>query len=349
MEIIDVINENGEVIGTKDRKQIYIDGDLHRTVHIWVINSNKEILVQKRSPKKDTYPGLWAISTAGHISSGDNSIETALRELKEELGIKVTERELEFLFSIRRNDTMGDLKINTLDDVYLVQADLDVENTKLQFSELTDIKYVYYEYLEQIFKNRDPEYVPITEEHDKLFNFLHDRFDDHDSIGLLYKTEFEYTYTEHMKLNDILIKHNFVNKLVTFILVILLILDIFFYIYIKDFILLCLFFYIIITYIISFIWVPKYKAKKLFNDYKINKDALMKMNFYEEYFNVKTKQGSAKVYYNQIYKVLETNDNYYIFLSEQNYFAVAKNNIDSSFNSFIRNKVTCPYHKYGQR
>ena len=56
MELLDVIDEEGNVLGTKDRKEVYKDGDLHRTVHIWIINSNKELLVQKRSPKKDTYP-----------------------------------------------------------------------------------------------------------------------------------------------------------------------------------------------------------------------------------------------------------------------------------------------------
>ena len=48
-----------------------------------------------------------------------------------------------------------------------------IKGEQLQFKELTDIKYVYYEYLERIFKNKDPEYVPYAEEHKKLFEYLH--------------------------------------------------------------------------------------------------------------------------------------------------------------------------------
>ena len=65
--------------------------------------------------------------------------------------------------------------LNVFDDVYLLKKDIDVEQTKLQVEELTDIKYVYYEYLEKIFRDGDKDYVPFTEEHEKLFNILKDR------------------------------------------------------------------------------------------------------------------------------------------------------------------------------
>ena len=173
MELIDVLDSDGNKTGqAKDKKQIYQDGDFHRTVHIWIINSNNEILVQKRNPKKSTFPGLWAISVAGHVRSGETSEEAALRELKEEIGQKLKKEDLKYLFTVKRNQPIKDLIINTIDDVYLVKLDIDVENTKLQFSELTDIKYVYYEYLEQIFKNNDEDYVPYTEEHKLLFKYL---------------------------------------------------------------------------------------------------------------------------------------------------------------------------------
>ena len=96
MEILDILDKKGNIIGSKERKEIYKDGDIHRTVHIWIINDNNELLVQKRSPKKDTFPNLWAISTAGHVISGETSIFAALRELKEELNLNVKEEELKY-------------------------------------------------------------------------------------------------------------------------------------------------------------------------------------------------------------------------------------------------------------
>lgn len=349
MELLDIINEKGKIIGTKERKQIYQDGDLHRTVHIWVINSAKEILVQKRSSKKDTFPNLWAISTAGHVKTGENSVETALRELREELGIKKDEKDLEYLFSVRRKQEENGMHINTLDDVYLIEEDLDVDNTKLQFSELTDIKYVYYEYLEQIFKNNDPDYVPRTEEHDLLFKYLHDRFDEHDNMKILYKTEFEYNYSEHMKINKINYEHSAVYLFIKYFTIIYVFLAGGTCLITKDIDLLFLIILFITIYVLFIILLPKYRAKKLFATYKIGMDQTVLMTFYEEYFVAKSKQSTTKVFYNQLYKAIETNDNYYLFISSNSYFAVAKNNIESSFNTYIKNKVTCPYKNYSRR
>ena len=177
MENIDVLDKYGNKTGIiKTKKEVYENGDYHRTVHIWIINNDKELLVQKRHPKKETFPNLWAISVAGHVKSGESSIDAVKRELKEEIGQKTDEENIEFLFTLRREQPYKNHLLHVIDDVYLVNLNIDVEKTKLQFSELTDIKYVYYEYLEQIFKNSDPEYVPYTLEHEKLFEFLHKKF-----------------------------------------------------------------------------------------------------------------------------------------------------------------------------
>ncbi|MGV7468041.1 NUDIX domain-containing protein, partial [Mycobacterium kansasii] len=61
------------------------DGDYHRAVHVWIYcESTNELLLQKRSDCKDSWPGQWDISSAGHISAGDSSLITARRELHEE-------------------------------------------------------------------------------------------------------------------------------------------------------------------------------------------------------------------------------------------------------------------------
>lgn len=175
-ELLDVLDENGNKTGeVKTKSEIYKNGDWHRSVHIWVINDNQELLVQKRNPFKKTFPNLWAISAAGHVIAGESSIESGLRELKEELDIDATEEELEYLFTVKRVQPHEKSYIRVFDDVYLLHRNIDVNHTKLQVEELTDIKYVYYEYLENIFKEKDKNYVPYTEEHEKLFKILEDR------------------------------------------------------------------------------------------------------------------------------------------------------------------------------
>lgn len=177
MELIDVLDEFGNPTGQVETKEeIYKQGLWHRSTHIWIENDNKELLVQKRNPNKKTFPNLWAISVAGHVDSGETSMSAAIRELKEEVNLDVQEDELEYLFTIKRVQPNGDKDLCVFDDVYLLHKNIDVDKTKLQVEELTDIKYVYYQYLENIFKEGDKDYVPYTEEHEKLFSFLEDRY-----------------------------------------------------------------------------------------------------------------------------------------------------------------------------
>ena len=176
MELLDVLDENGNKTGfVEDKNEVYKKGLWHRTCHIWIINDNNELLVQKRNPDKATFPNMWAISVAGHVDAGENSIKTAIRELKEEVNLDIDPSELEYLFTVKRTQPYQDHDLKVFDDVYLLHRNIDCNKTKLQVEELTDIKYVYYEYLKDIFKSGDKDYVPYSLEHKKLFDILEDR------------------------------------------------------------------------------------------------------------------------------------------------------------------------------
>ena len=95
MEILDICDELGNPTGkTVERKIAHQQGILHRTAHVWILRKKEnkiQILLQKRSEQKDSFPGCYDISSAGHIPAGDNYGQSAVRELKEELGIVVRE------------------------------------------------------------------------------------------------------------------------------------------------------------------------------------------------------------------------------------------------------------------
>ncbi|HVU26505.1 MAG TPA: NUDIX domain-containing protein [Verrucomicrobiae bacterium] len=88
-EIFDVVNERDEVIGRQPRSVVHAQGLLHRAVHVLVFNSRGEVFLQKRSMKKDRQPGVWDSSCSGHVDSGEFYDETAVRELREEIGLKI--------------------------------------------------------------------------------------------------------------------------------------------------------------------------------------------------------------------------------------------------------------------
>lgn len=88
MEYIDIYDENNNPLkNSKEKTQAHEEGDFHRTAHIWIINDNKELLLQKRSANKKSHPNCWDISGAGHIRAGENILDGAIRELREELGV----------------------------------------------------------------------------------------------------------------------------------------------------------------------------------------------------------------------------------------------------------------------
>ncbi|PKU85525.1 Nudix hydrolase 3 [Dendrobium catenatum] len=81
-ELLDVLTKTGEKTGRLfvilSRGLVHRDGDYHRAVHVWIYaESTQELLLQRRADCKDSWPGLWDISSAGHISAGDSSLLTA--------------------------------------------------------------------------------------------------------------------------------------------------------------------------------------------------------------------------------------------------------------------------------
>jgi isopentenyldiphosphate isomerase len=88
-EIFDVCNERDEVIGQRTRAEIHRLGLQHRAVHVLVFNARGEVFLQKRSMAKDTFPGAWDSSAAGHLDSGEDYDACAIRELREEIGLAI--------------------------------------------------------------------------------------------------------------------------------------------------------------------------------------------------------------------------------------------------------------------
>lgn len=87
-ELFDIVNEKDEVIGHATRAEVHGNPNLiHRSISVAVFNSRGELFLQKRSATKDTDPLKWTISCSGHVNSGDDYKNSAVRELKEELGI----------------------------------------------------------------------------------------------------------------------------------------------------------------------------------------------------------------------------------------------------------------------
>jgi isopentenyldiphosphate isomerase len=88
-EIFDVVNERDDVIDHQPRREVHRLGLRHRAVHVLVFNARGEVFLQKRSLKKDREPGKWDSSASGHLNSGEDYDACAVRELREEIGLRL--------------------------------------------------------------------------------------------------------------------------------------------------------------------------------------------------------------------------------------------------------------------
>ena len=148
-EFLDVVDENGMPTGeTVERSVAHREGIPHRTSHLWLVrkkNGRIQVLLQKRAMTK-SFPGCYDISSAGHIPAGQDYYPSAIRELKEELGLTASESDLIYC---------GDLKI-FWDDVFfgipyhdrqytkvlLLWADIEDDQMTLQKEEVDGVLWI---------------------------------------------------------------------------------------------------------------------------------------------------------------------------------------------------------------
>ena len=93
-EIFDTVDESDKVIGTLPRSEIHRRKLRHRAIHIFWLRPDGKLALQRRSYAKDNSPGLLSSSCAGHVDSGETYLIAAVRELEEELGVKVNPEQL---------------------------------------------------------------------------------------------------------------------------------------------------------------------------------------------------------------------------------------------------------------
>ena len=149
MEIFDIVDEYGNPTGeTIERGLAHKEGVRHRTAHIWIareVNGKWQVLLQKRAQTKDSFPGRYDTSSAGHIQAGDEPLESAIRELQEELGIVASPEELKYAgtFNIKYEKEFHNklFKDNEIAFVYVYLGEIDIDDITVQEEELECVEW----------------------------------------------------------------------------------------------------------------------------------------------------------------------------------------------------------------
>ena len=160
-ELIDIFDENNHPLSIQRMKsEAHREGLWHRATHIWIYNSKGEILLQLRAKEKLLYPDMWDVSVAGHVSVGEDPVNSGLRESQEEIGLEFEREDLEFFRIKKVSATYNKIKNNEFYYVYFLRHDGQVKKLRLQNEEVGAIQFFNPQKIEEGIKTDPGRYVP---------------------------------------------------------------------------------------------------------------------------------------------------------------------------------------------
>ena len=159
-EFLEVYSPEGTKTGQKKSKsEIHRKGLFHSTVHVWIFTEEGNILIQKRSKKKELNPGVWDVSVAGHVKFNENIKKAARRETLEETGININTKDL-LKIGVYRSINIHPTAIDKeFFHTYILKIDKNSINLDFKNNEVDDLKFISIEEMESL----------IREENTKIF------------------------------------------------------------------------------------------------------------------------------------------------------------------------------------
>lgn len=131
-EFLDLVDQDDNVIGKKRRSEVYAENlSNFRVVNVFLVNSEGEIWIPRRSANKRIFPLHLDMSMGGHVESGENYEDALKRELQEELNIDVTKVGCELLGKLNPHEN----NVSAFMQVYVIKTDEAPDYNKDDFVE----------------------------------------------------------------------------------------------------------------------------------------------------------------------------------------------------------------------
>ena len=149
-EIWDLYDENRKLLG-KDHvrgEQLPIDG-YHLVVHVWIRNSKGEYLIAQRSANRPTFPLVWEC-VDGSVIKGEDSLQGALREVKEEVGVDLLPEKGQVILSDIKKIELGKV-VNKIVDVWLFEYDGEVDLSNATTDEVAQVAWMNRKQIKELF------------------------------------------------------------------------------------------------------------------------------------------------------------------------------------------------------
>ena len=140
-ERFDELDASGAPTGrTVTRAEVHARGLWHRALHLWVMQEDGSVLLQRRAPTKDLAAGLIDVSVAGHVRAGETLVD-ALREAEEEIGLPRSIADVDHLLTLRSERLYPDGRIDReYQEVFAtLDRERDLADYRLSCAEVTVI------------------------------------------------------------------------------------------------------------------------------------------------------------------------------------------------------------------
>jgi isopentenyldiphosphate isomerase len=125
-ELLEILDADGRATGqARSRAAIHLNGEWHKAFHCWIMrDAGRQVVLQRRSLEKDTFPGCWDAAAAGHWRFGESAAEAA-REIAEELGLSIAFSSLAYRGRERaEREFASGLIDREFHEVYVLASDL---------------------------------------------------------------------------------------------------------------------------------------------------------------------------------------------------------------------------------
>ena len=150
MEIWDLYNKHREITGKEHiRGEKIPEGYYHLVVHVWIRNKHGKYLISQRAANRPTCPLMWEC-VGGSVLKGEESVDGAVREVKEEVGIMLDPSKGEKVFSAIR-DFIDGKSFRDIVDVWLFEYDGELQLQNATTDEVADCKWMSYDEIKSLY------------------------------------------------------------------------------------------------------------------------------------------------------------------------------------------------------
>ena len=137
-ELLQCFDESGKAISTHSRAEVHQNPlrYWHGVANIWLVNNKGQILSSRRANFLSGNPGKWQTYFGGHVKSGATFEESAVREIEEEIGLKINSKDLH-LIDQGKNDEWKHLYKS-----YAMLFDKPLDILRFKDGEITEVKWL---------------------------------------------------------------------------------------------------------------------------------------------------------------------------------------------------------------